>query len=212
MSEIGEGIDEAIVYLEGPSHSYELTTDYSGHISTVLFPEKYDAWITKDQYSTVYTELSAEKGGVVVDQIQLLTYSPYEEEIIGAWPGEEETPYEEYNSSSGDFLDADFLIGDWSTSDGMYFSFFEDGLFSMQWGFFNEEGYWGAEPIDENSLYIEMEGSSVLSLMSMIYGTSVSNYHFEILKNNNNGFYLVQVYGDYTAQSSPCKLYFERLY
>ena len=105
----------------------------------------------------------------------------------------------------------DFLIGDWSTSDGVYLSFYEDGTFEMQWSFFPaEEGTWHAEPISENKYDLEMDGSTILSLMSMIYGSTVSDYHFEILKSNENSFYLVQVYGDYTAESSPCKLPFTR--
>lgn len=67
----GDGIDGAVVQLEGDSHTYELTTDNSGHISTVLFPEKYDVQITKEKYSAVQTELSVEKGGVIIDPIQL---------------------------------------------------------------------------------------------------------------------------------------------
>ena len=33
----------------------------------------------------------------------------------------------------------DFLIGDWSTSDGVYLSFYDDGYFEMEWGYFPAE-------------------------------------------------------------------------
>lgn len=106
---------------------------------------------------------------------------------------------------------ADFLIGDWSTSDGVFLSFYDDGYFEMEWSYFPpEEGEWYAEAISDDTYYIEMDGSLVLSLMSMIYGSADTDYHFEILKRDDNSFYLVQVYGEYTAESSPCKLSFTR--
>ena len=114
--------------------------------------------------------------------------------------------YEEY-----DYDDISFLIGDWSTSDGVLLSFYDDGYFEMEWGYFPaEEGEWYAEAISDDTYYIEMDGSLILSLMSMVYGSADSDYHFEILKNNENSFYLVQVYGNYTAETSPCKLGFTR--
>ncbi len=127
---------------------------------------------------------------------------------------EEETITENVSlpPESESLLDIDFLLGDWSTSDGVYISFYEDNVFYMQWGFLpEEEGFWEAEPISDNSFYINMEGSSILDIMSLMYGAAASNYHFEVLKQDNDSFYLVQVYGDYTAQSSPCKLGFKRV-
>ncbi len=107
---------------------------------------------------------------------------------------------------------ADFLIGDWNTSDGVSLSFYDDGYFDMQWSFFPaEEGMWYAETITQDTMYIEMDGSIILSLMSLMYGAASSDYHFEILKCNNDNFYLVQVYDTYTAKSSPCKLGFTRV-
>ena len=47
-------------------------------------------------------------------------------------------------------------------------------------------------------------------MMSMLYGNTLTDYHFEILKCNNDNFYLVQVYDDYTARTSKCKLGFTR--
>ncbi len=107
--------------------------------------------------------------------------------------------------------DVDFLIGDWSTSDDVYLSFYDDGVFVMDWGYFpEEEGNWSAEAISNDTIKIDMDGSSILSMMSMLYGNSLSDYHFEVLKCNDDNFYLVQVYGDYTARTSPCKLGFTR--
>ena len=212
VSENGEGIDGAVVYLDGASHSYELMTDYSGHISTVLFPERYEALISKDEYGYVYTELSVENGGVVFEEIQLEDYSQYEEDdMIGAWSEEDETPYESYFSSRYS-SDADFLIGDWCSRDGTYLSLYEDGYYYMQWGIsVEEEGYWYAEPIDENVLYIEIDGTGILNLMTVFYGSLIPDYHFEILKRNDDSFYFVQVHDEYTAETSPCRIYFERI-
>jgi len=109
-----------------------------------------------------------------------------------------------------ELLDEDFLIGSWSTPDGVSLTFYSDATYEMAWGPFPEKGHWYAEPLSDDALYMEMDGSRILSLMSMVYGASMSNYHFEILKNGPDKFYLVQVYGDYTAQSSPCKLGFTR--
>ena len=107
--------------------------------------------------------------------------------------------------------DISFLIGDWSTSDGIYLSFYDDETFELEWGYFGaEEGDWNAKTITGDTFYLDMNGSTVLSLMSMIYGTVSSEYHFEILKCNNDNFYLVQVYDNYTAKTSPCKLPFTR--
>ena len=107
--------------------------------------------------------------------------------------------------------DTDFLIDDWSTSDGITLSFYDDGYFEMEWSYFPaEEGKWYAEALSDDTFYIELEGSLVLTLMSMIYGSADSDYHFEILKCNEDNFYLVQVYGGYTAKTSPCKLGFTR--
>lgn len=107
---------------------------------------------------------------------------------------------------------AEFLIGDWSTSDGVYLCFYDNETFSLEWGYFpEEEGRWSAGNVSGNSFNIFMDGSSILSLMSLMYGTTMSDYHFEILKCNNDNFYLVQVYNNYTAEDSPCKLAFTRV-
>ena len=107
--------------------------------------------------------------------------------------------------------DPSFLIGDWSTSDGVTLSFYDDGYFELAWSFLPaEEGRWQAEAVSDDTFLIEMDGSSILYLMSLIYGTGDPDYHFEVLKCNGDNFYLVQVYGDYTAKTSPCKLGFTR--
>ncbi len=107
--------------------------------------------------------------------------------------------------------DPSFLIGDWSTSDGVELSFYDDGTFELAWSFFpSEEGRWATEAVSDDTFYMEMDGSSILYVMSLIYGASDPDYHFEVLKCNRDNFYLVQVYGDYTAKTSPCKLGFTR--
>lgn len=108
--------------------------------------------------------------------------------------------------------DAEFLLDDWSTSDGVYLSFYDDETFTLDWTSFylSEEGRWSVGKMSNDSFSIQMQGSSILTLMSLIYGITSNDYHFEILKCNNDNFYLVQVYGDYTAKTSPCKLGFTR--
>ena len=104
------------------------------------------------------------------------------------------------------------IIGEWSTSDGIYLTFFDDGTFMFEWGWFPAEyGTWSVSASDSESFPITMDGSSILSLMTLLYGSASENYHFEILKCNQDNFYLVQVYGEYTARSSPCKLGFTRV-
>lgn len=71
VSEDGKGVDGATVKLNGSGHSYEFMTDTTGHISEVIFPEKYNMEVVKEDYESVETELSAEEGGSLVEQIQL---------------------------------------------------------------------------------------------------------------------------------------------
>ena len=104
-----------------------------------------------------------------------------------------------------------WLVDDWTTSDGVELSFYDDGYFTMDWGFIYDEGEWYAEPISSDVMYIEMDGSTILTLMSTVYSAADEDYHFEILRCNDDNFYLVQVYGDYTARTSPCKLGFTRI-
>ena len=105
----------------------------------------------------------------------------------------------------------DYLTGEWSTGDGVTLCFHEDGSYTMDWGWLlSEGGDWRAEDASGSSFVIDMEGSLILTLMSMVYGSIDGSYHFEILKCNQDNFYLVQVYGGYTAASSPCKLGFTR--
>lgn len=107
--------------------------------------------------------------------------------------------------------DARFLIGDWRTSDGVFLSFYDDETFVLEWGYsLSEEGHWSTGSTIGDTFTIHMNGSSILTLMSLIYGATTNDYHFEVLKCNNDNFYLVQVYGNYTAKSSPCKLPFTR--
>ena len=71
ISEDGKAVDDVAIVLTGKEHSYNLTTDENGHVSEVLFPEKYNVEITKENYEPAKIELSAEKGGSSVGQIQL---------------------------------------------------------------------------------------------------------------------------------------------
>ena len=111
-------------------------------------------------------------------------------------------------AASGEF---DFLTGDWATSDGVYLSLYGNYKYTLEWGFLPEEsGSWRISQNDSESCMIDFTGSQLLDLMAQIYSLQDANYHFEILKCNNDNFYLVQVYGDYTARTSPCKLGFTR--
>lgn len=108
--------------------------------------------------------------------------------------------------------DASFLIGDWESSDGSAtLSFYEDGTYEVNLGFLPESGSWFVGESNGDAYPIQMTGSAILSLMQLAYGFANNNYHFEILECDSNNFYLVQVYGDYTAWDSPCKLPFTRV-
>ena len=80
VSPDGAGVDGAAVRLIGSDHSYDFVTDSTGSISEVVFPEKYSVEINKESYETVKTELSAESGGIVVDQIEI----KFVDEVAGA--------------------------------------------------------------------------------------------------------------------------------
>ncbi len=69
--EDGEGVDGATIKLNGNNHSYEFLTDSTGHIAEVVFPEEYNVEVTKADYESATTVLSAEKGGIEAGQIQL---------------------------------------------------------------------------------------------------------------------------------------------
>lgn len=107
--------------------------------------------------------------------------------------------------------DDGFLIGEWASSDGSATLVFRnDGTYTCNLGFFPETGTWAIQSSDGETMTIKMDGSIILSLMSLAYGAIDGDYHFEVLKCNQDNFYLVQVYGDYDAYSSPCKLAFTR--
>ena len=71
VDENGQGVDGATVRLKGNSHSYEFVTDSTGHIVEPIFPETYKVKAVKDEYESIETEISAEKGGFVANPIQL---------------------------------------------------------------------------------------------------------------------------------------------
>lgn len=109
-------------------------------------------------------------------------------------------------------LEPKFIFGDWKVKDGTELSFYRDHTYTMIWaGAGKEKGTWSTGTPLENTFTISFDGDGMLSKMEQSYGYLVgSNYHFEVLKCNNDNFYLVQVYGDYTAYTSPCKLGFTR--
>jgi hypothetical protein len=113
--------------------------------------------------------------------------------------------------SSGGSTSGFNLVGMWKASDGSIITFNNDGTFTFEWnlgfaGGLEEEGTYSVDSTAGDSFPITMNGTSLISLMQMMYGTADSSYHFEILKKDNNNISLVQVYGSYTASSSPCKL------
>ena len=107
----------------------------------------------------------------------------------------------------------DFLIGDWETSDGIKLSF-SNNTYVMKWsGLLQlyETGYWRTGWQSGDTFSISFDGLGLFKIMELLNGFLVSNYHFEVLKCNNDNFYLVQVYGSYTAYTSPAKLAFTRV-
>lgn len=106
----------------------------------------------------------------------------------------------------------EFIIGLWGASDGTCIDFYDDGVFYFDWGYgIEEEGYFSVgQPTGPDSFMIDMEGTSLLLLMQMINGVADDTYHFEVLIQDYDNIYLVQVYGDKTAKTSPCKLPLER--
>ena len=112
-----------------------------------------------------------------------------------------------------DYADGFSLIGTWATPSGdAVIDFYSDGTYSIDWFSLGipEKGTWFAPSQSGDSFPIEMDGSGILQLMQLAYGAADGDYHFEILKNNESSVYLTQVYGKYTAQTSPCKLPLER--
>lgn len=101
----------------------------------------------------------------------------------------------------------DWIIGKWSTPDGWIFTFNSNGVFTLNMGFGNEEAGTYKLSNQTNGAYpIELNGTSLITMMKMIYGAVDSTYHFEIIKHSDTQISLVQVYGTYTVQTSPCKL------
>ena len=130
--------------------------------------------------------------------------------LMGETSDEETSPEPEEQPADNALTDFD-LIGTWRTTDGVDLTFKEDGTYEMDWGFgVPESGDYSTGDISGSSFPITMEGSSILSMMQLAYGGAHSNYHFEVLVSNDDEIYLVQVYDNYTAETSPCKLYFSR--
>ncbi|MBQ3330122.1 MAG: hypothetical protein IJG87_02975 [Ruminococcus sp.] len=106
--------------------------------------------------------------------------------------------------------DTVFLIADWVASDNSTLSFYDDGTFTFDWGFMMEDGDWAVEKKTDDTFYLDIDSNGLLSLMSLAYGVMDSEYHFEILKCNDDNIYLVQVLSGETAKTSRCKLGFTR--
>ena len=106
----------------------------------------------------------------------------------------------------------DFIIGLWGASDGTNVDFYEDGVFYFDWGYgIEEEGYFSVgKSTGPNSFEIDLQGTSLILLMQMINGAMDDSYHFEVLIQDDDHIYLVQVTSDETAETSPCKLPLER--
>ena len=104
------------------------------------------------------------------------------------------------------------LVGLWVTKDGASIEFAESGAFYFDWGFGYEEtgAYSVGEATGAKSFRIQLDGTSLISLMKMLYGSMDSSYHFEILITDRDTIDLVQVYGGYSAATSGCKLRFSR--
>lgn len=132
------------------------------------------------------------------------------EEIV-----EPEEPEEVEESEEDNYINDDskgMIIGKWKTNDGAVIEFCDDGSFSFDWGFGVEETgeYSLGDSTGENSFEIDLQGTSIIYLMKNIYGSALDDYHFEILIKDENNISLVQVYGDYTAESSKCRLNLSR--
>ena len=69
VSSSSGGLSGASVMLSGDTHSYEFQTDEEGYLRQTLYPENYRVTVDKEDYLTVETELSAESGGVRIDDI-----------------------------------------------------------------------------------------------------------------------------------------------
>lgn len=100
-----------------------------------------------------------------------------------------------------------WLIGKWKTVDGWIFNFQNNSVFTLDMGFGStENGTYSLGLPTGNTYPIMLNGTSLLSFMKLMYGSVDKNYRFEILKESDSHIYLVQVYGSYTATTSPCKL------
>lgn len=67
----GDGVAEAAVRLDGETHSYEFVTDRDGYLREILFPETYRVFVTKENYKMAESVISADNGGVHVEDITL---------------------------------------------------------------------------------------------------------------------------------------------
>ncbi|MDR0854153.1 MAG: M4 family metallopeptidase [Clostridiales Family XIII bacterium] len=137
----------------------------------------------------------------------------YDEEDNTNIPEEKPTPEPEPDRNAGDFN----LIGKWDSGQDYTLEFFSNGEFTYalnlgeDWGEYAETGTYTVGKAEGNSIPINFEGTSILTMMTTLYGAVNSNYHFEILVKDNNNIRWVQVYGDYTVDTSPCSFPLKRV-
>ena len=127
-------------------------------------------------------------------------------------PDHEPAESEEQDHASSEENSSFDIVGLWVTNDGTSIEFTENGKFYFDWGFgFEEEGSYSlGESTGDKSFLIDLDGTSLILLMNTLYGMVDNSYHFEILINDKDTIYLVQVYGEFTAATSGCKLMLKR--
>ena len=100
----GQSVNGAEVELTGDTHSYKLTTNSSGSASEILFPENYHVKIIKEDYEPFSTELSAENGGISVEQFEIKAKpKPQEEPKQQEKPKTQEKPEQQEEPKQVDY-------------------------------------------------------------------------------------------------------------
>jgi subtilisin family serine protease len=177
----------------------DTATDSYGYADTSISSDRYKML---DVYAAYKAAEELDKAPLAPD----VGISPETTEPIapsGTAPGAIEIP----NASPDSAVPGFDLTGIWQAVDGAEIVFNSDDTFTFDWGFgLTESGTYSVDSTSGDSFPITMNGTSLITLMQLMYGAADSSYHFEILKKDVDHISLVQVYGDYTASSSPCKL------
>ena len=109
----------------------------------------------------------------------------------------------------------DYIVGSWEAGNDSGIEFGEDGVFYFDWSYnfgYTEEGTYSiGKWTSDKSFIIDLDGTSLITLMKLVYGAMDNSYHFEVLISDENTAYLVQVTGDKTAETSNCKLPLKRI-